>query len=261
MKMISYNDLIKNVDEDCDVHQYLNDFFDSKNYGEYKVDDYLDFYQRNAIKIMFNSKKNIDERIDEALKCDPYCIEAFFAYLLINEDAYVQVSFDEYYSQASEYGSFSKYKKDCFIKIMELYIDFCLDIHNITRAIRIQKLIILLTNSYKREYVGKLSYMYYITENCDEFYKLYSESNFEAFEYLLLIITLLKHDENLKAKQALLDMFDKVEYSKYIDHVWDLDENDLKQKAIIKLVEECYDDICSIPTFFSWFHNIAYSAK
>ena len=259
--MANYNDLLKNITEDTDIEQYLNDFFDAKKYKDYEVSNNPDADQTKAIKIMFNSKKDIVERIRKALDYDSYCIEAFFSYLLISEDAYVQVSFDSYYENAKEYGSFNQYQKYCFIKIMELYVDFCLDINNITKAIKIQRLILILTNSSKPEYISKLAYMYFSIEDSDNFYKLYTDATFSVYEYLLLIITLLKHDEELRAKEVLLDMHKNIEYADYVDHVWDLDKNDIVQKNIIDAVEGCYDDISSIPTFFSWFNGVLDSAK
>ena len=56
----------------------------------------------------------------------------------------------------------------------------------------------------------------------------------------------------MKAREVLIDMFDNIEYGTYLDHVWDLDENDPKQKRFMEIVNDCYEDLSSVPTFFSW---------
>ena len=48
------------------------------------------------------------------------------------------------------------------------------------------------------------------------------------------------------------DMFENIEYSSYIDHLWDLDLNDPKQKEYYDIVEENFDDLSSVPDFFAW---------
>ena len=135
---------------------------------------------------------------------------------------------------------------------MDFYVEFLLDIRNITTAIKVQRMIIRLSNDLSGKNVNRLSYMYSIVERADDFYRLYLESEFDAYDYLMLLITLLKHEEGKKAKEVLLDMFKNVKYAEYMDHLWDLDTKDPQQNEFYRLIEDCYSEINSIPDFFAW---------
>lgn len=254
--MISFNDLLKNIDSKTKIDDYLKDFFTRKNFKEYQIDEDAKPSQVKAIRIMFESRKDISKRIDDAFDYDPFCAEALFAYLMTAEDVFLQLRFNAYYDEASKYGSFDTYQKKCYIRILNFYVDFLLDICNVTKAIVVQKLIIKLTNNCSNVASCRLAYCYYGIEDADSFYRLYTETNLGAYEYILLLITLLKHDEEIRAQEVLLDMFKNIEYSSYIDHVWDLDENDPVQKEFADTVEDCFEDISSIPTFFSWVNRV-----
>lgn len=254
--MLSYNNLINEITTDTKVDEYLLNFFTKKNFKEYSIDEAADKNQVKAIKIMFESKKSIADRIEDAFEYDPFCVEALFSYLMISEDVFLQLRFDAYYDELNDYPNFNKYQKDCYIRILSLYVDFLLDINNVTKSIMIQKLIIKLTNDFNQAAISRLAYAYYVKEDADEMYKLFAEDKFGIYEYILCLITLLKHDEKLKAQEVLLDMFEKEEYGTYLDHVWDLDETDPKQEKFMKTVDDCFDDLKAIPTFFSWVNKV-----
>lgn len=250
--MINFNNLVNDISKDTKVEDYLLNFFTTKNFKNYVVSDSTNKLQVKAIKTMFTSKKEIKDRIEDAFSFDPFCIEALFSYLMMSEDVYLQLRFDAYYKEINNYGGFDDYQRKCYIEILNFYVDFLLDISNITKAIEVQKMIVKLTNEYSDKTVSRLAYSYFTIEDADGFYRLYLEAKLGLYEYLLLMITLLKHDEKLKAQEVLLDMYDNIEYGTYLDHVWDLDENDPKQKEFNDIVQDCFDDLNSIPTFFSW---------
>ena len=228
--MLSFDKLVNDINTQTKVDEYLLSFFSKKNFKEYEISEYADKSQIKAIKIMFESKKNLGERVDDAFSYDPFCREALFVYLMISEDVFLQLRFNAYYEEVSKYGGFDEYQKLCYLTILDLYVDFLLDINNVTKAIEVQKMIVKLTNNFSEKAVSRLAYSYYSIENCDDFYRLYTEATFDLYAYLLLMVTLLIHDEKLKAQEVLLDMFKNEEYGTYSDHVWDLDENDPKQK-------------------------------
>lgn len=254
--MLNFEKLVNDIDSETKVEEYLLSFFARKNYEKYEVSENAKDNQIKAIKIMFESKKPLAERVDNAFSYDPFCIEALFTYLMITEDVFLQLRFNDYYDEASKYGSFDEYQKECYIKILDFYVDFLLDICNVTKAIVVQKLVIKLTNTHSKKAISRLAYAYYGIEDCDNFYKLYTETDFGTYEYILLLITLLKHDEDIKAQEVLNDMFKNIEYATYLDHVWDLDESDPIQKEFGDTIQDCFDDINSIPTFFSWVNRI-----
>lgn len=253
--MLNINDLINGINKDTNIEEYLLNFFSSDTFSNYEINKNANSKQKKAIKLMFCSKKEMSERIDEIFELDPFCLETMFAYLMISEDVYIQIKFDSFFEEAGNYADFDEYQKYNYIRILDLFVDFLLDINNITKAIIVQKTIVKLTNNFSKQAVTRLAYAYYSIEDYDNFYRLYADAKLGTYEYILLMLTLLKHDEKLKAQEVLFDMFDNVEFSKYLDHAWDLDDNDFKQKEFADTVQDCFDEISSIPTFFSWVNN------
>lgn len=250
--MAKFNDLVNKINKNDKVEEYLLNFFSKDKYKEYEIDELCDKDQKKAIRIMFDSRKDLLERCEYAFEYDPYCIEAFFTYLMLNEDIYIQLKFDEYLDQLDSYPGLNLYEKYCYITILDLYVDFLLDIQNLTMALKMQKLIDMLTNTCDVKSIARQAFIYHNLEDDKQFYRLYTNCEFSAYEYILLLVTLLKHEETLKAQEVLLDMYENIEYSTYLDHVFDLDENDPVQADLYKTVNDCYQDIMAIPTFFSW---------
>ena len=256
--MLSFKDLESGLFEDVqnDPEDYLKSFFTPEHFKDYQIDECADASQVKAIRTMFTSKKELDRRIDSALKYDPFCLEAFFAYFILTEDVFVNYRFQSYYAQADHYADLDAYEKTCYLSILDYYVEFLLDLHNITTAIKIQRLIIRLSRNATPAMIDRLALMYSLIEDADEFYRLYLDHDFQTYDYLLLMATLLKHEDKLKAQEVLTDMFDKINYATYLDHLWDLDLQDPAQKAFYDVVEDCYDEISAIPDFFIWVNTI-----
>lgn len=250
--MLSINNLVNDVNADEKIEDYLLRFLTKDNFKQYKISELANKDQVKAVKKMFNSKKDLADRIDDAFNCDPFCVEAFYVYMMLSEDVFVYLRFESFYKEVSKYASFDEYQKDCYIKILNFYVEFLLDIRNITKAIEVQRMIVKLTNNFSEEAVSRLAYSYHSIEAADDFYRLFTDAKFDLYAYLLLLVTLLKHDEYLKAEEVLLDMYKNIEYGTYLDHVWDLDERKKEQKEFSRIVNDCYDDLCAVPTFFSW---------
>ena len=255
--MLKFDDLVNGLENHKDsIEDYFLSFFSREKYKQYEVDGNPDKDEAKAIRIMFQSKKKLRDRIEESFSYDPFCLEAFFVYYIISEDIYVNYRYKEYYKDSNNFADFSAYQKKCYLKIMDFYVEFLLDIRNITTAIKVQRLIIRLSNDHSQKNINRLSYMYSTIEKADDFYRLYLESEFDAYDYLMLLITLLKHDEDKKAKEVLLDMFRNVKYAEYMDHLWDLDTKDPEQKEFYRLIEDCYSEISCVPDFFAWVNLI-----
>lgn len=250
--MHSYCDLVNNVNANTNAEEYLLAFFSKNNFSDYKIDDGANKDQTKAIKTLFESKKDLEDRIEDVFNYDPYCKEAMFAYLLIADSVYLQLRFDSYYKMIDEFGSFDDYTKNNFIEIMNMYVDFLLDIVNNTKAIEVQNIIVKLSKEYSKKAVSRLAYAYYSIEDSDNFYRLFANAKFGIYEYILLLVTLLKHDDFIKAKEVLYDLFKNNEYGIYLDHIWDLNDADPKQKEFCEIVDDCYEEISAVPTFFSW---------
>ena len=237
------------------VEDYLLRFYTKSNLNKYEINPLADKEEIKATRVMFESKKNLKTRCDLAFEYDPLCLEALLAYMSSVEDIYISYRFESYLKQDNNFADFSVYQKQKYLKILELYIDFLLDIHNITTAIKVEKILISLSGGASKSNINHLSFMYSTLENYLDFYMLYLQSDFSTYDYILLLVTLLKNDEELKAKQVLMDMEDKIKYTSYLDHLWDLNLKDPEQKEFYDTVEDCYLDIASVPYFFSWVSN------
>ncbi|MBO7677614.1 MAG: hypothetical protein J6S49_08875 [Erysipelotrichaceae bacterium] len=251
--MLKFDDLLNGMEENQDrLEDYFAEFFTRNNYRQYETDGQPDKDESKAIRVMFESRKKLRDRCLESFTYDPFCLEAFFVYYIISEDIYVNYVFKDYYNDSNNYADFSDYQKKNYLKIMDFYVEFLLDINNFTTAIKVQRLIIRLTNDLSSKTVSRLSYMYSAIEQCDDFYRLYLEADFDTYDYLMLLVTLLKHEEDKKAREVLLDMYENIEYSDHLDHLWDLELDDPKQEEFYKCVEDCYSELRSIPDFFAW---------
>ena len=238
------------------INDFLLDFFNKKNFKEYEIDEDADRNQVKAIKIMFTSSKDLKKRIEDAFDYDMFCREAFLAYYLISEAVFLQLRFNQYYSLLDEYAEFNEYEKKCYIDILNIYGDFYGEIHNYTKCINVSKMVIKLANKASDDIISKLSYMYFLIEDEKEYYRLYTNYELDTIQYLLLIVTLLKYDEDLKAQEVLLDMFEKNEYALYLDHIWDLDDKDEEQRKFYAEVDSCFEDLMSVPNLFSWINKV-----
>ena len=71
--MVSFNNLVNDFKENEKIEDYLLRFFTKSNFKEYEISDAADSEQSKAIKIMFESKKDLRDRIDDAFSYDPFC--------------------------------------------------------------------------------------------------------------------------------------------------------------------------------------------
>ena len=242
--------------KDKDPKEYFTSFFTRSAFKTYQIPAEADRTARKAIKEMFFSSSELIERCEQAFSYDPLCVEAFFVWFMLSEDVYVDQRFAAYYEHLSEYGDLSSYQKHCFLTILRFYSDFLMDIRNFTKAIKVQRQAIRLSGELSKENVSRLSFMYSVIEEADDFYRLYLDAKFDIYDYILLIVTLLKHEDRLRAREVTLDMFKNIEFAGYLDHMWDIDENDAKQKEFLSAIDELYDTICAVPDFFSFIGQV-----
>ena len=255
--MLDFEKLIAGPHGDSgQIENYFPDFFTRKNFKEYKIPGNAKDHSRKAIKIMFESRRELRERVEKAFAEDPLCLEAFFVYYMSSEDVYVNYRFQSYYDELNSYPDLDAYQKYCYLRILDFYVEFLLDIHNFTTAIKIQKTLIRLSNACSLRNLDRLAFSYASIEDADEFYRLYVNNDLSVYGYILLVVTLLKHEERLKASQVARELLEKEEAASYLDHLWDLDESDPKQAEFYKIVEDCYEYINGVPDFFSFFNLV-----
>ncbi|MBQ6493080.1 MAG: hypothetical protein IJI92_04370 [Erysipelotrichaceae bacterium] len=231
------------------TEEYFNSYFTKAAFKDYKIEDGADKDEIKALKILFGSKKDLRTRVENALSYDPFCAEAFLVFYMLSEDVLVYNRFRIYQAEADHYADLTYYQKLSYTRIMDLYIEFLIDISNFTQAIRIQRLMIRLNGNSEKS-TNRLSFMYATVEDSEDFYRFYLDSRFDAYDYILLLVTLLKNEERMRAQEVLADMFRNVEYAPYLDHLWDLDLKDERQRNFYQIVEDSYPFIGSVPDFF-----------
>ena len=234
--------------------QSLKDFFIMSNYDNYMIPENANEIERDAIRIMFDDKKDIIDRVYDATNIDPFCIEAFYLELSTrNESGDVNNLFMSYYRKKDEFEDLPPYSKSNYLIILDFFIEYLIDIHNITKAIFVQKDLMKISKQNMNRNTTRLCYLYFLLEECEDYYEFYQESEFkDPVAYMLLINTLLKHDQFDRAKIVLNDMITYVPFSNYIYRIWDLDESEVEAIDFKEAVESCYEELNSVPDFFLW---------
>ena len=254
--MLSFDQLIYDVEmaNPEDVKEYLNVFFVSTNYTDYLIDEKAQTEDKMSIKELFDGKEDILVRAININQNNPFCIEAFFVNYCLNEETVLNILMNNMFHKSGEYETFSEYQKMCYLRILNFYVQYLINIHNVTFAIKVLKKVIELQKESTDVDIARLSYLYCLIENKDDFYDLYLNVGFNQIApYLLLIVVLLKHEDELKAKEVYSEMLSKFEYATFIDHVWDLEDVDDEEAVDFKnTIEACFEEICAIPYFFSW---------
>ena len=130
--------LLSNAPEER-LSEDIRDFFREENLESYRIPDIATELERNAIACLFDEEKEIPERIKDAREIDPLCIEAFYLELCLSEDTSSYHIFGRYDRMKDAYPSFTPYGKENYRLILDFYVEFLLDMHNITQGIRVQK--------------------------------------------------------------------------------------------------------------------------
>lgn len=250
--MINIDELLNKARKSEDEAKYLKNFFKLKNLPKYELPKGIKIKQKRAILHLFSPNDTLENKCDKVLEIDPFCFEAFYCFYVLNENPVLQMRFNAYYDNLSNYPTFDEYQACNYIDILDLYAEFLTVINNFTKAIVVGKTVAMLMKEYTQKNITRLAFAYSVIEDDREFYRLYQNSEFNAFAYILLIITLLKHDDEKKAEEVLLDMYEKIEYSTYLDHCWDLDESDSKQKELSEIVTGLSEQIEAVPLFYSF---------
>ena len=238
--------------EKSEAEEYIDSFFVPENLPEYYFPEYVNEAEREAILTFFESDKPVEERVLEAKSLDPLSIEAFFVDLSMHEDILSYSIFQNYWDMLPDYESYTVYGKENLMIILDLFVEYLLDIHNIKGAIKVQEKLHSIPGNTVRN-VPRLCYLYYLIEDGNTYYDLYLKENFEdPTSWLLLINTLLKCEEPDKAREVLNDMFSAVPYSDYVDHIWEIDESIEEARVFSDAVNRCFDELISVPYFFTW---------
>ncbi len=253
--MTSLDQLLYDISktEEDDVEDFLENYFHPKKREQYMADERFEAEDYDSLEMMFQDYDLIDKAYD-ALDVNPFCMEAFVVVYKLESDVSLFNFFNDFNDKDFDYNSLSEYHKYVYGLIESYYVDFLINIRNLTGA---KNVLLNLLNKDERLYEGnlfRLSYLYSCLEDLDSFYNLYLDSGFkEAFSYILLLVVCLKHGDKQKAKEVFGEFLSSFKYASYIDHIWDLDDNDEDGAVEMRMtMSACYSEICSIPNFFSW---------
>ncbi len=242
--------------EKSDLRSYLESFFAPGKFDLYLIDERCAESDIGSISKMF-SEGDVLQKASAILHKDPFCLEAFYVFYKLEEDAPLYYYFESIASKNDEYDSFSDYHKFAYESIMTCFVNFLSDIGNVTGAINNLKIMMAKSDSLYNNNLFRLCYLYAMVENLDDYYKLYLDSGFrDAVSYILLIVVCLKHNEKSKAKEVYMEFLSVYKYADYIDHIWDIEDNNEDEALEIKLaLKVCYDDLLAIPYFFAWCYD------
>lgn len=245
------SELSKHTPEE--VGTYVDSFFIPENYHSYEIPEYAEDNERKAIEILFTGEEDILTRLERAREYDYLCVEAFFVEVSMFDDILSYDSFYRYYLLIDDFPEFTIYGQENYLLILDLFVEYLIDIGNIKTGIRVQKDLIRISKGKSVRNTARLCYMYFLLEDADTYYDYYLSEEFDDPGcYLLLIVTLLKNNEEGKAKEVLHDMFSLFPKSRYIDRIYELDEGDEEARRFIDCVNGCFDELCSVPYFFKW---------
>ena len=232
--------------------EYLSNFFVSKNLKNYVIRKDSSLPYKLVLKYLFSSHLNIEERAYKAIDKYVFCYEAVFIIYMVSDEAYAYSYFKYYYEMKDSFPGFSDNEKAAYLKILDLYVDFLIEIGNYTQAQKIENLLMMFSNADTNKEIDRMIYILYMKEDAKEMYKLYCENNDISIEsYILLMITLLKNDEELKTKGVLSEFVSKYTYGEYLGRIWDLDTKEEDAMEFFDIVDSCYDKILSVPDFFA----------
>ncbi|MDO4198888.1 MAG: hypothetical protein Q4D13_07855 [Erysipelotrichaceae bacterium] len=252
--MLNFDSIVNGLMENEDAESFLLSFFTKDNYRNYLPDDDLDNEERKALKYLFTSKEDLVLRLDEVLNMDSFCKEAIYAYMATSDDLYLSYRFEEYYKQAVNYGDMTAHQQKIYIIVLDWYGQFMEDIGNYTKAIKIWNMRYKLTRD--EEVIKELSELYFELEMADELYRLYLYNEFDLREYLLLIITLLKHDDLVRAEEVTKDMYEKIDEAKYFGNYFRFDVDEKTKEFFEDIYRKMEEDICQAPELFSFIAKV-----
>ncbi len=243
---------LSRVEKD-DLRSYLEGFFAPGKLDLYLVDERCSKEDVDAISKMFEQGDVLD-KASAILDKNPFCLEAFYTFYKLEEDAPLYYYFETIASKNEMYDSLSAYHKFAYESIMTCFVNFLSDIGNVTGAINNLKVMMSKSEFLYNNNLFRLCYLYAMNEDLNNYYKLYLDTGFkDAVSYILLIVVCLKHGDRLKAKEVYHEFLSVYKYGEYIDHIWDLDDNNEDGALEVKLaLKVCYDDILAIPYFFMW---------
>ena len=258
--MSNFDELVEEVSALMDIkeiEEHFDNFFIAANFPYYEIDGDANEEEKKAIFRMFNDDDTILNRALDVLDDYPLCVEANYVCLRLNDETRQDSRFNALYSKNYEYEDYTSYSKKAYIMVLRMYATFLTGIQNFTKAIKIYNKILSLKKERDDEIIYRLGCLYGLTENAQAFYDLYQKEDFNKIEdYLLLLVVLLKHEDELKAQEVFADFLHKYKYVDYIDHIWDLEGNDDPEAVVFQdCVEACFTDLLSIPYFFSWCAN------
>lgn len=254
--MLSFEQLVfdtanKKIEE-CEA--YFDAFFKQYNASSYIFDPLMSEKDKKSIIDMFDGDNQINERASDVLEDNPFCIEAFYVFYKLTNDVALQYYFNKMLNETANFNKLSSYHQSALLFVLNCYCDFLASIHNYTSAIKVVNVLTEIDDDESGKYIDMKVYYYTQLEDLNHLYELYLNNSFnDPSCYIFLIITCLKHEDELKAKEVLSTFISVYPKAKFIDRIWDMDEDNSEQANQMRnAISYCYPSICSIPFFFSW---------
>lgn len=241
---------------------YFTGFFKIENENEYEFDNRMSEANISALRYLFENEDDLDARVDEVLEIDPLCIEGWYIRHKLAEDEENHHLLRSYLAMSKDYAGFNEYEKDNYRFILMRHADYLAAIHNVHKALSVLDLLSGLEGT-RQGLVEMYAICYAALERGDEFYDLYLDTEFTSlFQYLMLIVTLLKEENYLRAEEVCRDMIEVYPLSIFLDHPQDLADDESKEaENFFNTLDFIYDHLLSVEDFFTWFKETKKTAR
>ncbi|MBQ6367298.1 MAG: hypothetical protein IJJ30_01955 [Erysipelotrichaceae bacterium] len=241
---------------------YFNGYFKIENEEDYEFDERMSEANIRALRYLFESEDELEARVDEALEIDPLCLEAWYICHKLSEDEENHHLLRRYLALSKEYPGFNEYEKDNYRFILMRHADYLAAIHNVHKALSVLDLLSGLEGS-RQGLVEMYALCYATLERGEEFYQLYLDTEFTSlFQYLMLIVTLLKEESFQRAEEVCRDMIEVYPLSVFLDHPQDLADDESKEtETFFNTLDFVYDHLLSVEDFFLWFKETKKTAR
>lgn len=232
-------------------YDYADQFFTNSNYYEYIKELHGNKKREESLKLLFDCRQELFEKVDRILGSDVLCAEAYLIAIFIMPDLDISNYFRAFLDERIRYEELDTFDQDSYLRILNMLVAYLIDLHNYSFSLQVLDMI----DKYVTPDLSSLirrGYCLMKLERADDFYDLFIQSNFRDPLFCIhLLITLLKANDEKRAKEVYLAMLET--YPSIIDLVqpWE-NEDDPVLAVFMDALDAAGDDLLSVPYFFDF---------
>lgn len=232
-------------------YDYADSFFTNSNFAKYTKKLNLSKQRADSLQILFDNRQELFEKVERVLSDDKLCAEAYLVALFVMPELDICHFFKDFSEEVIVYEELDEYDKSSYLRILYMAVTYLIDVHNYTMAIKVLDKI----DKYEVPDLSSLvrrGHCLMKLERADEFYDLFFTSNFrDPLFCIYLLITLLKANDEKRAKEVYMEMLDTYPSIVDLDCPWE-NEDDHVLNVFMDAIDVAYDDMLSVPFFFDF---------